>query len=65
MKSSPPCILSCALLASPLFGTPSGLNNIPTADVTPMGTFVLQPFTNFGNDHDTDLTLGFKTGLDL
>jgi hypothetical protein len=54
-----------AAVSTSAWATPSGLNNIPTADVTPMGVFVLQPFTNFGNDHDTDLTLGFKTGLEL
>ncbi len=51
--------------ASSVFATPSGLNSIPTADTTPQGTVVLQAFTNFGSDNDTDLTLGFKTGLDL
>lgn len=57
--------LACAALTSSLSATPSGLNNIPTADTTPMGVFVIQPFTNFGNDIDTDLNLGFKTGLDI
>jgi hypothetical protein len=45
--------------------TPSGLNNIPTADTTPQGTFVIQGFTTLGNDRDADFNLGFKTGLDL
>lgn len=59
-------IALCALFTAPaLFATPSGLNNIPTADVTPQSVFVIQAFTNFGNDYDTDLTLGFKTGLDV
>jgi len=47
------------------FATPSGLNNIPTADTTPQGTFVLQSFTTLGNNRDADLNFGFKTGLDF
>jgi hypothetical protein len=47
------------------FATPSGLNNIPTADTTPQGTFVFQLFSTMGNDRDTDLNFGFKSGLDL
>lgn len=57
--------LVAAALCGTLSATPSGLNNIPTADTTPMGVFVLQPFTNFGNDVDADLNLGFKTGLEF
>jgi hypothetical protein len=57
--------VALAAISTSAWATPSGLNNIPTADVTPMGVFVLQPFTDFGNDRDTDLTLGFKTGLEL
>jgi hypothetical protein len=56
---------SLLICTSALLATPSGLNNIPTADVTPMGTFVGQAYSNFGNDHDGDFSLGFKTGLDL
>lgn len=57
------------LAASGLFiagalATPSGLNNIPIADTTPQGTFVLQPFSTIGGDRDTDFNLGFKTGFD-
>jgi hypothetical protein len=65
MKHSLLTALALAALAGSLSATPSGLNNIPTADVTPMGVFVLQPFTDFGNGRDADLTLGFKTGLEL
>lgn len=66
MKTRLLAALCTALAASPMaFATPSGLNNIPTADVTPQGVLVIQSFTNFGNDKDADLTLGFKTGLDL
>ena len=45
--------------------TPSGLNNIPTADTVPQGTFVLQGFTTLGGNRDADFNLGFKTGIDL
>ena len=45
--------------------TPSGLNNIPTADTTPQGVFVLQGFTTLGDNRDADFNLGFKTGIDL
>ena len=45
--------------------TPSGLNNIPTADTTPQGVFVLQGFTTIGDNRDADFNLGFKTGIDL
>jgi hypothetical protein len=41
------------------------LNNIPTADTTPQGTGFLQAFSTMGNDLDTDLNFGFKTGVDL
>jgi hypothetical protein len=53
------------LLCSSLLANPSGLNNIPTADVVPARTVVGQAYSNFGNDHDMDFTLGFKAGLDL
>ena len=53
------------LLAPQVFGTPTGLNNIPTADTPPQGVFVLQAFTTLGENRDADLNLGFKTGLDL
>lgn len=65
MKHTILTALALVFLADSLSATPSGLNNIPTADVTPMGVFVFQPFTNFGNDIDANLTLGFKTGLEL
>ena len=53
------------LTASAAWATPSGLNNIPTADTTPQGTFVLQGFTTVGDGRDADFNLGFKTGIDL
>lgn len=43
----------------------SGLNNIPSADTTPQGTWVPQVSTTIGHDHDADLKFGLKTGLTL
>ena len=53
------------LAASPaLFATPSGLNNIPTADTVPDRTVAVQVFDTFGaGPHD--LWSGFKTGWDF
>ena len=61
------CIPALILLAgiATAHATPSGLNNIPTADTTPQGTFVLQTFTTVGDGINQDLNLGFKTGIDL
>ena len=59
-------ILSALLLTTTAaLATPSGLNNIPTADTTPQGTFVLQAFSTTGGDADTDFNIGFKTGVDI
>ncbi len=44
--------------------TPSGLNNIPTADTVPQSTLVGQAFSTFGSGTD-DFWLSSKTGLDL
>jgi hypothetical protein len=59
-----PIIIGLLAATSTVMATPSGLNNIPTADTTPQGTFVLQGFTTIGNDRDADFNLGFKTGID-
>src|SRR4051812_19919549 len=64
MKLSLP-LLPWLFTACVALATPSGLNNIPTADTAPPRTFVLQPFTTIGNDRDADFNLGFKTGLDF
>lgn len=61
----PHIVLPLILAATPALATPSGLNNIPTADTTPQMTFVVQPFTTIGKNRDTDFNLGFKTGLDF
>jgi hypothetical protein len=52
------------LTTTAIYATPSGLNNIPTADTTPQGTFVLQNQTTLSNNRDTDSLHGFKTGID-
>jgi len=46
-----------------VYATPTGLNNIPTADVTPERTLVLQAFGNFEDDSRPDAWTGFKYGL--
>jgi hypothetical protein len=58
-------IATLLVTASAALATPSGLNNIPTADTTPQGTFVLQTYSTVGGDRDADFNLGFKTGIDL
>lgn len=52
-------------LALTSFASPSGLNNIPTADTTPQGTFVLQAYSTVLGDNENDFNIGFKTGIDL
>jgi hypothetical protein len=54
-----------ALLTASALATPSGLDNIPTADTPAQGEVVIQAWTNFGNDHDADFNMGFKTGFDV
>jgi hypothetical protein len=43
--------------------TPSGLNNIPTADVAPEGLLVLQGFASFGREQAPGWFGGLKCGL--
>lgn len=57
--------LGCAVVALgavPVFATPTGLNNIPTADVVPKDILVLQAFSNFGGSSDAAWFGGFKVG---
>lgn len=54
-----------AASASLSWGSPSGLNNIPTADTTPQGTVVLQGWSTMGGGLDEDFNLGFKSGVSL
>ncbi len=42
--------------------TPTGLNNIPTADVVPRNVLVLQSWVNFGSGLDTGWAAGAKYG---
>jgi hypothetical protein len=46
------------------FASPSGLNNIPTADTAPNLTLVLQEYSTFGADTRPDHVAGFKFGID-
>ena len=62
MKKSLALILPLAAVSAAI-GTPSGLNNIPTADTTPQGTFVFQAFSTIGEERDADFNLGAKTGF--
>jgi hypothetical protein len=54
-------ILLCGLVGV-AFGSPSGLNNIPTADVAPHQVLVLQGYTSFGSDTQPTWFAGFKYG---
>jgi hypothetical protein len=61
----PGVALACAVMVLaplPALATPTGLNNIPTADVAPKDILVLQAFSNFGGDQDTSWFAGFKLG---
>jgi len=64
MQQHTPALILLAGIAA-AHATPSGLNNIPTADTTPQGTFVLQTYTTVGDGVKEDFNLGFKTGIDL
>lgn len=50
--------------SSSVFATASGLNNIPTADIPPKRTVVLQEFTTWGREPSKPKhTVGFKTSF--
>jgi hypothetical protein len=51
--------------ATAAFGTPSGLNNIPTADTVGDHTVALQAYDTFGNGGENVFAAGFKAGLDF
>jgi hypothetical protein len=53
-------VAAAGLAAAPAVASPTGLNNIPTADVVPTHVLVLQGWVNFGGD--TDWFGGFKYG---
>ena len=65
MKLSHLASLAILLTTTSSFATPSGLDNIPTADTPGQGDVVVQAWTNFGNDHDADFNMGIKTGFDV
>ncbi len=54
------CILSTG---SVLRASPSGLNNIPTTDVVPVKTLVLQTWFDWADDAHPKQTAAFKAGL--
>lgn len=58
-------LTSLSLLALPLaaLASPSGLNNIPTADTAPDLVPVIQEYTTFGADRKPDHTAGMKIGF--
>jgi hypothetical protein len=56
-------VLAAALVAPrPAHATPSGLNNIPSADVVPKDILVVQSWTEVGPDGDTSWAAGLKVG---
>lgn len=61
---APTLALSAVLVTTAAFATPSGLNNIPTADTVPDRTVAVQAFDTWGaGTHD--FWMGFKTGWDF
>ncbi len=58
------CLLFVLLLSGQqAWGSPSGLNNIPTTDFVPEGILVFQTWFNFGKDMQTEEFFGFKYGV--
>ncbi len=51
------------LTAQTSFATPTGLNNIPTADVVPEKVLVVQVITEVGKNNKPDYFTGFKYGI--
>lgn len=49
--------------ATGAFASPSGLNNIPTADTASAGVLVLQAYSNLSSGDKTTFTAGAKYGL--
>lgn len=64
MRSTPSILAAALLLTGTVHATPSGLNNIPTADTAPSDAVVIQVFDLFG-EGPHDFASGFKTGWDL
>ena len=58
------CILLLSFfITKTVWATSTGLNNIPTADVVPQKTLVLQFISDVGNNNKPDYFTGFKYGL--
>ncbi len=64
MKTQSLALSALLLVTAPAFATPSGLNNIPTADTVPDRTVAVQAFETFSSGTD-DFWIGFKTGWDF
>lgn len=66
-------VLAAFAAASSALATPTGLNNIPTADTVPHRTVAVQYFSSFGGANQfapsepgkTSQWMGFKTGWDF
>ncbi|MEZ5386265.1 MAG: hypothetical protein R3F13_12190 [Prosthecobacter sp.] len=74
MKHTTRVLIAAAFaVVSQAFGTPTGLNNIPTADTVPHRTVAVQYFSSFGGANQfgtsgpgkTSQWTGFKTGWDF
>ncbi len=54
----------CLLFTGPMaWASPTGLNNIPTTDVTPKRTVVVQTWLDLVENHQPQQFVGFKTGV--
>lgn len=56
-------VIASMIFAKSVFATPTGLNNIATADVVSEKTLVLQTIVDVGENNKPDYTTGFKYGL--
>ncbi|MBW8001328.1 MAG: hypothetical protein FVQ80_04830 [Planctomycetes bacterium] len=56
-------VLSVLLTCSSVFGSASGLNNIPTTDIVPKNVLVLQSWVNINPPVQAENYAGFKYGL--
>ena len=58
-------VMACLVWFCPseILATPTGLDNIPTADTVPHRTIVVQEYTDFINDNEPTHGVGFKTGF--
>ncbi len=57
--------LTLLLTSTAVFATPSGLNNIPTADTIGDRTVAVQAYDTFSGSGPHDFAMGFKTGLEF